>query len=196
MQYLYKQLDSDTIKIKGDFRMVDISTERLKIIPLDKQSLELSIIDFNKMEKSLGLIYTDENIGQREKDVFRIRLVDVKNNEENYIWYTTWMVILKSENRIIGHIMIKGYPDENGDVTIGYYTQPLYRGNGYMSEAVIGIIEWIFLNSDVKSVIADTLKANIISQSLLKKVGMSFYKEDDECFWWKLENKGGKYKNE
>lgn len=110
--------------------MVDISTERLKIIPLDKQSLELSIINFNKMENSLGLIYTDENIGQREKDVFRIRLVDVKNNEENYMWYTTWMVILKSENRIIGHIMIKGYPDKNGDVTIGYYTQPLYRANG------------------------------------------------------------------
>lgn len=176
--------------------MVDISTERLKIIPLDKQSLELSIIDFNEMEKSLGLIYTDENIGQREKDVFRIRLVDVKSNEENYIWYTTWMVILKSENRIIGHIMIKGYPDKNGDVTIGYYTQPLYRGNGYMSEAVIGIVKWIFLNSDVKSVIADTLKSNIISQKLLKKVGMRFYKEDDECFWWKLENKKGKYKNE
>lgn len=172
--------------------MVDVSTERLKIIPLDKQSLELSIIDFNKMEKLLGLICTDENIGQREKDVFKIRLSDVKDNEENYIWYTTWMVILKSENRIIGYIMIKGYPDENGEVNIGYYTQPLYRGNGYMSEAVIGITEWMFLNSDVKSIIADTLKSNIISQDLLKKVGMRFYKEDYECFWWKLENKTSK----
>lgn len=171
--------------------MVDVNTERLKIIPLDKQSLELSIIDFNKMENSLGLISTDKNIGQREQNVFKIRLDDVKNNEENYTWYTTWMVILKSENRIIGHIMIKGYPNENGEVTIGYYTQPLYRGRGYMSEAVIRIVEWIFLNSDVKFVIADTLKTNIISQGLLRKMGMTVYKEDDECFWWKLENKMG-----
>lgn len=168
---------------------MDVSTERLKIIPLDKQSLELSIIDFNKMENSLGLVCTDENIAHKERDVFKIRLANLKCNEDNYIWYTTWMVILKAENRIIGHIMIKGYPDENGEVTIGYYTQPAYRGNGYMSEAVFRIMEWIFLNSDVKAVIADTLKSNIISQDLLKKVGMTFYKEDDECFWWKLENK-------
>lgn len=39
--------------------MVYVTTERLNIIPLDKQSLELSIINFNKMENSLGLIYTD-----------------------------------------------------------------------------------------------------------------------------------------
>ncbi len=169
--------------------MIDVNTERLKIIPLDRQNLELSIINFNKMENSLGVVCTDENIGHKERDVFKIRLANVKCNEENYIWYTTWMIILKTENRIIGHIMIKGYPDENGNVTIGYYTQPRYRGNGYMSEVVIGIVEWIFSNPDVKAVIADTLKSNIISQDLLKKVGMTFYKEDDECFWWKLERK-------
>ena len=168
--------------------MLEIHTERLKILPLNEHTLELSITNFNEMEKALGLTVTDKNIGLREKNVFQIRLNDVKNNGTNYMWYTTWIVISKFKNRIIGHIMIKGYPNENGEVNIGYYMQEQYRGNGYMNEAINKLISWIFLNSDVKYIVADTLKPNIISQNLLKKIGMKTYKEDDECFWWRLKN--------
>lgn len=168
--------------------MLEISTERLKILPLNEHTLELSITDFNEMERALGLTVTDKNIGLREKNVFKIRLNDVKNNHIKYLWYTTWIVISKSENRIIGHIMIKGYPNEKGEVIIGYYMQEQYRGNGYMNEAINKLTSWIFLNPDVKYIVADTLKTNIISQNLLKKIGMEFYKEDDECLWWRLKN--------
>lgn len=169
--------------------MIKLNTERLDILPLDEYNLELSINNFNKMEKNLGLTITEKNIGTREKDVFKIRLQGVKNNPEKYMWYTTWVIILKSENRIIGHIMLKGYPNENGEVIIGYYMQKQYRSRGYMSEAVKGICKWVFLNDDVRYVIADTLKDNKISQKLLQKIGMVFYKEDDECFWWKLKSR-------
>lgn len=168
--------------------MFEVSTERLKIVPLNEYNLELSIINFNKMEKSLGLTVTDKNIGFREKNIFKIRLNDVKNNNSKYMWYTTWVVILKSENRIIGHIMLKGYPNEQGEVNIGYYMQEHYREKGYMSEAINKLIRWIFSNSDVKYIVADTLKTNTTSQNLLKKIGMKLYKEDDECFWWRLKN--------
>ncbi|MBS6509295.1 MAG: GNAT family N-acetyltransferase [Paraclostridium bifermentans] len=168
--------------------MFEVSTERFKIVPLNEYNLELSIINFNKMEKSLGLTVTDKNIGFREKNVFKIRLNDVKNNNSKYMWYTTWIVILKSENRIIGHIMLKGYPNEQGEVNIGYYMQEHYREKGYMSEAINKLIRWIFSNSDVKYIVADTLKTNTTSQNLLKKIGMKLYKEDDECFWWRLKN--------
>jgi len=170
--------------------MLKLNTERLSILSLDEYNLELSISDFNKMEKNLGLTITEKNIGIREKDVFKIRLKGVKNNPVNYMWYTTWVIILKSQNRIIGHIMLKGYPNENGEVIIGYYMQEKYRCKGYMYEAVKEICNWAFLNYDVKCVIADTLKDNIISQKLLQKIGMVFYKEDDECFWWKLKSRG------
>lgn len=166
--------------------MVEVNTKRLKILPLTEYNLELSITNFNKMEKSLGLTVTDENIGIRERNVFKIRLNDVKNNNSKYMWYTTWIVILKSENRIIGHIMIKGYPNERGEVNIGYYMQEQYREKGYMSEAINKFICWIFSNVDVTYIVADTLKSNIISQNLLKKIGMEFYKEDYECILWRL----------
>lgn len=55
------------MKLKGDFKMFEVNTERLKIVPLNEYNLELSITNFNKMEKSLGLTVTNKNIGLREK---------------------------------------------------------------------------------------------------------------------------------
>lgn len=150
--------------------MFEVNTERLKIVPLNEYNLELSITNFNKMEKSLGLTVTDKNIGVREKNVFKIRLNDVKNNNSKYMWYTTWIIVLKSENRIIGHIMLKGYPNEQGEINIGYYMQEQYREKGYMGEAINKLIHWVFSNPDVKYIVADTLKSNILSQDLLKKL--------------------------
>lgn len=167
--------------------MFKLSTERLDLLPLDEYNLELSIKDFNELEKNLALTVTDENIGVREKNVYKIRLEGVKNNPANYMWYTTWVIISKEENRIVGAIMIKGYPNENGEVIVGYAMQDGYKRKGYMLEALKSLTQWIFLNPDVKCIIAETLKSNIPSQELLKKIGMVFYKEDDEFFWWKLQ---------
>lgn len=167
--------------------MLYLDAERLNILALDEYNLELSINDFNAMEKNLGLRITRKNIGDREKSVFKIRLNGVKSHPIDYMWYTTWVVILKSEKRIIGHIMLKGYPDLNGEVIIGYYMQEEYRCNGYMTEALRRFTQWVFLNSDVKSIVADTLKSNKLSQKVLLKIDMKLFKEDEECFWWRLE---------
>lgn len=169
--------------------MMKLNAQRLSIMPLDEYNLEIAINNFNRMEENLNLTVTDKNIGIREKNVFKIRLNDVKNNPENYMWYTTWIIVLKGENRVVGHIMLKGYPNKNGEVIIGYYMQERYRHNGYMTEALECIKQWIFMNLDVKGIIADTVKTNVLSQKLLQKIGAVFYNEDEDCYWWKLERK-------
>ncbi|MGH4120333.1 GNAT family N-acetyltransferase [Clostridium sp.] len=170
--------------LKGEY--VKLNTERLSVLPLDKYNLELCINNYNKMERNLGLAITNKNIGIKEENVYKIRLKDVQNNPLNFMWYTTWIIILNGENRSIGAIMVKGYPNEDGEVVVGYAMQSDYRRKGYMLEALNSIIQWMFLNSKVKCVIADTLKNNIPSHKLLQKLGMVRYKEDDECIWWKL----------
>lgn len=121
------------LKWGGNINMIKLNTERLSILPLNEYNLKLAINDFNEMEQNLGVTITNKNIGDRERDVFKIRLNSVKNNPMNYMWHTTWLIILKSENRIIGHIMLKGYPDKNGEVILGYYMQNDYRCKGYMT---------------------------------------------------------------
>ena len=72
--------------------------------------------------------------------------------------------------------MVKGYPNEDGQVVVGYAMQSDYRRKGSMLEALNCIIQWIFFNPDVRCVIADTVKSNIPSHRVLQKIGMVVYK--------------------
>jgi RimJ/RimL family protein N-acetyltransferase len=98
-------------------------------------------------------------------------------------------VVLKEENRIIGFIMIKGYPNKSGEVIVGYGIEKKYRRNGYATESLRGLIKWIFENPKALCVIADTEKTNKPSHKVLKNIGAIKYKEIDELVWWKIENK-------
>lgn len=166
--------------------MLVIDTGRLNIFPLDQSHLELCISDFNEMERVLGLAITDRKLCDREKNVYITRLKGVENNPNNYMWYTFWIIILKEENRFIGSIMIKNYPNENGEVIIGYSIESNYKCNGFMTEALKSLTQWMFSNPEVKFILADTLKNNIPSHRVLQKIGMVKYMEDNECYWWRL----------
>ena len=56
--------------------------------------------------------------------------------EKDYYFYTIWIVIDKTLNRLVAELGFKGLPDERSEIEIGYGTFPLSRGQGYMTEAV------------------------------------------------------------
>lgn len=171
-----------------DDKLIDIMTSRLRIVALNEKQLKLAILDFNQLERNLNLMVTDKNIGEREKAVYKIRLNDMQAHLDQYAWFTPWMLIDKSMNRIIGAIMIKNYPNEKGEVVIGYAMQEEFRRKGYMREGVEGLVKWIFTNPEVKAIIADTLISNEASGQLLEQIGMEKYKNDGKCIWWRLPN--------
>lgn len=166
--------------------MFRIITDRLIIIPLDKEQLELCINAYGEMEKTLGLNNTDTRQSERQKSVCKIRLNGVMDNPIRYMWFTVWIIVHKEENKIIGSAMIKGYPNQKGEVIVGYGVNESYRCKGYATEALKAMINWIFENPNAKIIVADTLKDNIPSHRVLQKLHMKVYKEDSECYWWKI----------
>lgn len=170
---------------------MQLETERLKLLPLDANNLALSVEDYSKMESDLGLKVTNTILDDEMKYAMEVRLKKVLDDGENYLWLTNWAVVLKTENKIIGYIMIKGYPNEKGEVIIGYGINEKYRNKRYATEALKGLINWIFKNLKVICVIADTEKENISSHKVLENIGAIKYKETDELIWWKIE----KHKN-
>lgn len=176
--------------------MLKINTERLTLIPLDIENYILYLEDTNKVEENLGLIVTNTVIEEPLKIAHHSRLKKVIENKNTYLWETNWLVVLKEENRIIGGIMIKGMPNENGEVIIGYGTDDSYQKKGYMTEAVNGLIEWIFESPSALSIIADTDKDNDPSHKVLMRNGFKKYKETtetsdegeiEELVWWRLD---------
>lgn len=169
--------------------MIKLETKRLNLLPLQANNLALSIEDYGKMQTDLGLNITNTILDDEMKYAMQVRLRKVLEDVENYLWLTNWAVVLKEENRIIGFIMIKGCPNENGEVIVGYGIEEEYRRKGYATEALKGLTQWIFENPKSLCVIADTEKRNIPSHKVLENIGAIKYKETDELIWWKIEKK-------
>ncbi len=167
--------------------MMELETERLKLIPLQAQHLHLAVDNYGQMETELGVRVTTTILDGEMKYAMKVRLRKVLEDEKNYLWLTNWAVVLKEENQIIGFIMIKGYPNKNGEVIVGYGIEEKYRKNGYATEALKGLIQWIFENPKAKQVIADTEKENVASHKVLENSGAVKYKETDELIWWKIQ---------
>lgn len=107
--------------------MFILETGKLKLISLDGQNLRWSIEDRQKMERNLGVKITDTELEEPAKKAMRTSLKMVLENTKDYLWFTSWEIVLKKENRIIGGLCFKGYPDEKGRVEIGYGMQDEYK---------------------------------------------------------------------
>jgi len=166
--------------------MFILETERLKLIPLDVHNLRYSIENRQKMERNLGVKITDTELEEPVKKAMRTSLKMVLENKKDYLWFTSWEIVLKKENRIIGGLCFKGSPNEKGRVEIGYGMQDKYRCKGYMTEAVKELINWAFSFNNVTEVIAETEKDNLPSYRVLEKAGMEKYEENEKMFWWRI----------
>lgn len=166
--------------------MIELNTERLRLIPLNAESLKLFIDNPKEMELRLSLSESNSFLIPELKQAMETRLSKLLIDEENYIWYTNWLIVPKDKNCSVGGIMLKGLPNENGEVVIGYYTLPEYQGNGYMAETVNNMKNWLLNQMGVMYVIADTDKDNIPSHRVLEKLGAEMYKETDELYFWRF----------
>ncbi len=168
-----------------------IETERLKLVPLDMESIRPN--DHQKIEQRLGLqlasMILGEQIDREIKAAMRSSLEDVIRSKKQDQWYADWqsvLIILKEENAIIGGFCFQRHPDEDGTVQIGYTTRPEYQRHGYMTEALKEGIAWIFQRPDISAVLAETTKSNVPSHKVLQNVGMTVCKETNNGFWWGL----------
>ncbi|MGE7932906.1 GNAT family N-acetyltransferase [Viridibacillus arvi] len=166
--------------------MVELNTERLKLIPLNLENLKLLIHNQREVEIKLSLNASDEFLNEELKLALKFRLSKVMENLKDYIWYTNWLIISIDKNCTVGGIILKGHPNEEGEVIIGYYTIPQYQGKGYMTEAVNNIKSWLLNQPEVRFVIADTDKTNIASHRVLEKSGAEIYKETEDSYFWRF----------
>lgn len=77
-------------------------------------------------------------------------------------------------------------PAKNRAVEIGYGILPSYEGNGYMTEAVQGMIRWAFAQQDVDFVEAETDPDNRASQRILENAALCQpeNREEGPALWW------------
>lgn len=163
---------------------MQLETERLKIIPLNLEQFKILLLGTDKIEILLNLNHSNQILDEHTQEAMQWLYEQAEQHKDNYLFYTNWQIILKSENISIGSACFKGNSDKNGEVEIGYGINESFRCNGYMTEAIKEILKWALNQTDVKSVIAETEKDNAASHKVMIKSGMIKFKETDStCFW-------------
>ena len=79
-------------------------------------------------------------------------------------------VALKDTNQLIGDIYVRRNEPEQAE--LGYTFDPAYRGQGYASEAVRGIIDYLFNTLNLHRITAICATDNVRSYQLMERVGM------------------------
>lgn len=172
--------------------MFQLNSKRLKLLALNYNHLVVLSTSRTELEQLLGLEVsdfqlTDENfLTELDQAISTFILPNVAQHPESYIWHTHWLIIDVAANMTVGGIGTAGLPNKDGESMIGYYIDNRYENKGYATEATICFCNWLFENSDVKAVIADTQVHGLASQKVLQKAGFVFLKEVEEGLRWIL----------
>lgn len=171
--------------------MFYIETERLRLIPLTHEQLQLLCESRSQLEESLGLtissIKIDPVFEQEMNDALhQFWLPQTKANPDKYEWYTSWEIVLNETNTSVGGIGFGGYP-KSGSTEIGFLIDGNHHGKGYASEALKAMTTWAFSNSNAGSIVAQTEMANAAAQKLLIRAGFSRQSDDGAIITFRLE---------
>ncbi len=162
-----------------------IETDRLFLIPLTVTQLKSWIENVPSLEKELNCIYHAEPMNGIFFDIVNGQLKILMEDEANYLYHTFWFLVRKSDRIVVGSADFKGRPNIDGEVEIGYGLGKEFEHNGYMTEAVIAMCQWVMKQKHISHVIAETDIDGISSQRILERCGFKLYKQGD-TLWWKL----------
>lgn len=157
--------------------MIQIETERLKLIPLDHEMLSIwknyGRIELEKFLKLCPANWELEDYYQKETQhaLETFWHPETKNHFIDFFWYTNWEIILKDTNQSIGGIGFNGRANSVGQNEIGYLIEKNHRNAGYATEALERMIQWAFQDENLKSIVAKTHLDNLESQQVLLKNG-------------------------
>lgn len=160
--------------------------KRIDLRALTLRELSMAVDDYARLEDDLGVRIPGTLLDDEMQYALRIRLSKVLQDEENYPWLTSWAIIHREEQRIIGFLILKGSPNEQGEVIIGYVINKNHQRKGFATEALEMISGWIFSHPRAIWIIADTEKDNFASHKLLQHMGAQPYRETEDLLWWRI----------
>lgn len=164
-----------------------LETDRLHLVPLTRRQLLKYLQNNGSLEIELAVPPACLEITPDLHDAFkRSILPNMDDRSESRFYFTLWTLLLKNDPHLVGDLCFKGLPNESGEIEIGYGTHTPYRGQGYMTEAVGGMVGWAFAQQGVKHMLAETEKTNPASIKILEKNGFRVFSETETTLWWRI----------
>ena len=164
-----------------------ITGDKINLHMLGAGELSSWLDNEDEFSKKYGLTIVKGLVNKRVQEVFRLKLEKIGSDPGNVLWYTYFAIVLRDTETLIGLIGFKDIPDQAGLSEIGYGIGESYRNRGYATEAVSLLVDWVFCNTELRTVFAQTDINNIPSGKVLEKAGFSMQRQDGNMFEWKQE---------
>lgn len=99
---------------------------------------------------------------------------------------TRAIAIHRHEGAIIGDVRFEPSPRAAGEFEIGYGIARSRRRQGYATEAVGSVIDWLFEDAGAETILAGCDASNVASVHTLRRLGFWLDSNPGRTFWWVL----------
>jgi len=156
--------------------MTALRTPRLELVPLTSSMVEAVLLGRREEAERLASARMPERWPNPElvERAFAMSVERVRADSGACLWGARVMIAgEKSDRRVVGSIVFRGEPDEEGIAEIAYGVEEQSQGQGYATEAVGASVAWALDHPVVKAVQAATFAWHRASVRVLEKVGMT-----------------------
>lgn len=161
-----------------------IETARLILKPLSSLQLALYMQSAEILSTQLKLEHPLKPLDAHMQKVYRLKQSRIEAEPASLLYNTYFIIILKELNCAIGSLSLKGNPDAEGLVEVGYAIDSEYQNRGFMREALQGFLDAIMQIKEVSGVNACTSVDNMPSQKVLLACGFDcIYANNDMLVW-------------
>lgn len=158
---------------------MNLSTERLTLRPIQKEDITDYFEFYSDVENCLYLLnepWTKENM---------LENFSPKLENKSFLKRTSTLLSVVYKEKVIGEISIIS-TNMKETIEIGYIFNSNFSQQGFATEAMIAVFDYLFLTTDTHRVYADVDSRNINSAKLCERLGMRKEAHHIEDYW----NKG------
>lgn len=156
-----------------------ITTDRLILRPATAQIARADADGSDEFGPMLGVVvpksWPPELYGDHRQKLAEI--LEASPHESGWWgWYITYSIEGLPAGTLVGSIGFAGPPDENNHVQVGYAILQDFRGQGFATEALGGLIDWAFENTNVERITGETfddmpVSISVMTRNRMKHIG-------------------------
>lgn len=159
-------------------------TPRLRLTPCPLEVARASLRHPATVQASLGVEVPATWPPSDLLDALTMYARDLSRDPSHLGW-GIWLVIARTEGKLVGSVGFKGKPDRDRRVEIGYGIEPASRRRGYATEAVAALLSHAW-ECGVHKIVAECHPDNAASIRVLTKSGMRRTESGGPMLWWEL----------
>lgn len=157
-----------------------IETERLRLEVMTAALLNTEAHDHWHLAEALAVgLAADWPPEHWEPPVRAHIMAQLTTHPETAGWHR--YMVLRSEGKAVLVGCLGAFPGAAGDVELGYSVVNSQQRRGLATEAVKGLVAWLFQQPAVHSVSAQAYEASVASVKVMERCGMRFMGAGDEA---------------